>query len=90
MDEMSHTIGNRPSTERMNVMNAVSRNRKAVVGIAASLLFSAVLAFVIGVVAPGFTNSFSAHASEVVTGQQSPVQLVINSTSSGVGVLSNK
>lgn len=69
-------------------MNAViSKNRKAVFGIASALMLSGAAAFTIGAVAPDFSTSFSAHASEVVKGEKPAVSLVINSTESGVGVL---
>jgi hypothetical protein len=69
-------------------MNAViSKNRKAVLGIALALMLSVVAAFIIGAVAPTFASSFSANASEVVKGEKSAVSLVIEKTESGVGVL---
>jgi hypothetical protein len=66
-------------------MNAViARNRKAAIGITFALMLSGGAAFTIGAVAPDFASSFSANASEVVTGEKS---LVIKTTESGVGVL---
>jgi hypothetical protein len=69
-------------------MNAViSKHRKAVFGIAATLMLSGGAAFTIGAVAPDFASSFSANASEIVTGEKSAVSLVIEKSESGVGVL---
>lgn len=70
-------------------MNTViSRHRKAVLGIAATLMLSAGAAFTIGAVAPDFADNFSANASEVVKGEKSAVTLVIEKSESRVGVLS--
>lgn len=66
-------------------MNAFfASNRKAFSGIALAVMLSGGAAFAIGAVAPDFASSFSANASEVVTGEKS---LVIKTTESGVGVL---
>lgn len=72
-------------------MNSViSRNRKAVSGIAASLMLAGAAAFTLGAVAPDFSSSFSANAAEVVTGEKTAVSLVIETSASGVGVLKDK
>ena len=65
----------------------IALNRKAFVGIATALMLSALAAFLIGAVAPDFADSFSANASEVVTGEKSAVSLVIENSESSVGVL---
>lgn len=67
--------------------NAISRNRKAVLGIAASMLLAGGAAFTIGTVAPNFADSFAASASDVATGEKSAVTLVVEKAESGVGVL---
>lgn len=69
-------------------MNAViSKNRKAVFGIATALMLSGAAAFTIGAVAPDFSDAFSANASEIVKGEKPAVSLVIKTSESGVGVL---
>lgn len=69
-------------------MNTViSRNRKAVFGIAASLMLAGGAAFTIGAVAPDFANGFSANASEVVKGEKAPVSLVIEPSEAKVGIV---
>ena len=65
----------------------ISRNRKAVAGIAATLMLSGAAAFTLGVVAPDFADHFSANASEVVTGEKPAVTLVIGTAESNLGVL---
>lgn len=71
-------------------MNAlISRNRKAVLGIAGSLMLASTAAFTLGAVAPDFSAHFSANATEVVTGETPAVSLMIDSAESSFGVLAD-
>lgn len=70
-------------------MNTFTANRKAIVGLTVALFGAALLAFIIGTVAPDFAKTFSAEASEVVTGQTPAVSIMIEQSKGGVGVLAN-
>jgi len=68
----------------MNVF--ISQNRKALTGVASIFFLAGVLAFIAALANPAFVTAFSASASDVVTGQTSAVSVVVDSSSSEMGV----
>jgi hypothetical protein len=67
----------------------VSKNRRAVTGIAAISLAAGVLAGSLALTNPNVVAGFSANAAEVVTGQTPAVSVMVNSSESSAGVFAD-
>lgn len=68
----------------------IVKNRTAFIGVAFIFLFAALLAATLAVANPALVSSFSANASEVVTGQASAVSVIIESSETSVGVFADE